>query len=70
VNAAGAAAVDRRMNVGQRIEGAARGDLVGFSVAAADVVADKSRDAILGAPGATPNGAFSGAAFTLDLGGI
>jgi hypothetical protein len=48
-------AVDLRTRVDQRIEGAARGDFAGESVAAGDVNGDGRADAVVGAPFADPS---------------
>ena len=53
-------------DTGFRVDGSAAGDLAGYAVAGApDLNSDGVPDLIVGAPGASPNGANSGSAFAL-----
>src|SRR5687768_15511119 len=51
---------------GFKINGAAAGDISGYSVASAgDVNGDGFADVIIGAPNADPNGGYSGASYVV-----
>jgi hypothetical protein len=52
---------------GLRLDGAARGDLAGFALAAGNVAGNRQEDTVIGAAGARPNGDFSGSTYALDL---